>query len=57
MIDEIQNFNKSSNVLQIKDFLEQKYKVELSYNSVYHEFRKIFPSFGPDDARKFLIGA
>ena len=54
MIEEIKNFNKGSSVVQIKDFLEQKFKVDLSYRAVYVEFRKIFPLFGPDDATIFM---
>ena len=54
MIEEIKNFRKDSSVVQIKDFLEQKFKVDLSYRAVYVEFRKVFPLFGPDDATIFM---
>ena len=54
MIKEISYFNKMSAVLQIKEFIEMKFKVELSYQSVYREFRKTFPLLGPDDATNFI---
>ena len=34
--------------------LENKYKVDLSYNSVYKEYRKMFPILGPYDVRNFI---
>jgi len=54
MLQEIQNFNKSSSVIIIKEFLEQKFKVSLRYTSVYSEFRRVFPLFGSQDATKFI---
>ena len=54
MISDIQFFDKNKNVIDVKEFLDCKYKVDLSYQAVYREFRKIFPFFGPDDANYFL---
>jgi len=53
MIEEIKNFKQNTSVIQIKEFLEQRFKVDLSYKSVYNEFRKIFPLLGPNDAQNF----
>ena len=54
MIQDIKHFNKSTSVVVIKEFLEQKYKINLSYNTVYSEFRKVFPLLGPQDAANFI---
>jgi len=54
MIKDISCFNKNTSVTEIREFLERKYKVELSYSLVYFHFRKIFPMFGPDDASTFI---
>src|SRR5262249_5694882 len=50
MIREIHNFQKTSKVIDIKGFLENKFKVELLYSTVYKQFRKIYPLLGPEDA-------
>ena len=54
MISEIANFNKLSKVIEIKAFLENKFKVELIYSVVYNQFRRIFPLLGPNDANNFI---
>jgi len=54
MISEIANFNKLSKVIEIKAFLENKFKVELIYSVVYNQFRRIFPLLGPNDASNFI---
>ena len=54
MISDIKFFDKSKNVIYFKEFLDTKFKVDLSYQSIYQEFRKIFPLFDPDDASYFL---
>ena len=54
MIKEISNFNKLSKVIEIKAFLENKFKVKLIYSVVYNEFRRIFPLLGPNDANNFI---
>lgn len=54
MKKDIECFEKTSKVADIKSFLDNKYKVDLSYRKVHSEFRKIFPLLGPQDA-KYLI--
>jgi len=54
MIKEIECFNKTSKVNDIKSFLENKFKVELSYRTLFTEFRRIFPLLGPQDAVQLI---
>jgi len=54
MIEEIKHFNKNASVIMIKEFFEQRFKVDLGYKAVYSEFRKIFPHLGPKDAEVFI---
>jgi len=54
MKKDIENFNRNDSVTVIQEFLEKKYKAELSYKAVYHEFRRKFPLFGPADAEVFI---
>jgi len=54
MIRDIACFTKNTSVSEIRDFLEKKYKVDLSYNLVYAHFRKIFPLLGPQEASIFI---
>jgi len=55
MIEEIKHFKKNANVSQIKDFLENRFKVDLNYSAVYNEYKKAFPLLGPEDAQNFLL--
>jgi len=50
MLQDMHLFNKKSKVIEIKESLEKKYNVQLDYNMVYYEFRKIYPRFGEEDA-------
>ena len=43
MIKDIGTFNKNKSLAEIKEWLNNKYKVDLSYQCVYREFRKMFP--------------
>ena len=54
MKQDLSCFNKNSKIHEIKIFLENKFKVELSYRTIYSEFRKAFPLLGPKDALVFI---
>ena len=54
MIDDIRMFNKRSRIIDIKESLEKKYYVQLEYQTIYREFRKIYPRFGNEDANNLL---
>jgi len=54
MKKELKFFNKASKVGDVKAFLENKFKAELSYKLVYREFRKVFPLLGEEDAEIFI---
>ena len=43
MIKELEIYNKTSKVSDIKEAIENKFKVELNFNTVHYQFRKVFP--------------
>jgi len=54
MIEDLKSFNKKSRIIDIKEHLEKKYYVQLDYQILYREFRKLYPRFGKDDANHLL---
>jgi len=54
MIDDIKLFNKKARIIDIKESLEKKYYVQLDYQVIYREFRKLYPRFGKEDANNLL---
>lgn len=51
---EIGRFHKRSKVTEIKDHIETTFNCKINYSTVYNEFRRQFPLFGPDDCQKFI---
>ena len=54
MIEDIKLFNKKSRIIDIKESLEKKYYLQIDYQTIYREFRKIYPRFGNEDANNLL---
>lgn len=54
MKEDIKIFNKKSKIIHIKESLEKKYYIQLDYQTVYREFRKLYPRFGKDDAQNVV---
>jgi hypothetical protein len=54
MIHDISSFNKNSSPSEIRDFLEKRYNTKIDYMTVYNNFRKLFPRFGPEDCQSFI---
>ena len=42
MIEDLKHFNKGSSITEVKSYIEKKFKVVLSYQLFYYEFRKYF---------------
>jgi len=55
IIEDLKSFNKKSRILSIlKNIWRKKYYVQLDYQILYREFRKLYPRFGKDDANHLL---
>ena len=51
---EISRFTKKDKVSAIKEHIETTFSCRISYSSIYNEFRRQNPRFGPMDCKNFL---
>ena len=54
MRNELKAFTKQTPIYLIRSFLENKYKLTLSYSAIFNEFRKIYPRFNKNDAEELI---
>ena len=51
---DIPYFKKNRAIIDIVNYLENKYGLVVDYQRVYYEYRKLVPLFGPQDCFKFI---